>query len=73
MEGSFFGVFLGTIGGTFLFSHALGMRMMSTYQGLIACAAIATFAEACAPSSCDNIFIPLVLHFSIKHYPWLLE
>ncbi len=73
IEGSFFGVFLGTMGGIYFFTYILGLRMMSTYQGLISCAAIATFAEACAPGSCDNIFIPVVLHFSIKHYPWLLE
>lgn len=72
MEGSFFGVFLGTIGGTYLFIHVLGLRMIS-YQSIISCAVIATLAEATAPGSCDNIFIPLILNLSLKHYPWLTK
>mmetsp|Transcript_21333 Transcript_21333/g.31366 ORF Transcript_21333/g.31366 Transcript_21333/m.31366 type:complete len:220 (+) Transcript_21333:279-938(+) len=72
IEGSFFGVFLGTIGGILLFTYALGLRTVS-YQGIAACAAIATLAEASALEYCDNIWVPVVLHFSLTHYPWLMQ
>lgn len=72
IEGSFFGVFLGTIGGIYAFNHVLGLRDLSG-QNMVICAAIATFAEAAAPGDCDNVFMPVVMHFSIKHYPWLLK
>lgn len=72
IEGSFFGVFLGTVGGIYGFNRMLGLRDLSV-QSMVCCGAIATFAEAIAPGDCDNVFIPLVMHFSITHYPWLMK
>jgi dolichol kinase len=72
IEGSFFGVFLGTLLGCFAFIHALELQS-SHMNRIVTCAAIATFAEAVAPGGCDNIFIPLMMHFSIQRYPWLVD
>lgn len=65
-EGSFFGVFLGTIGGSYFFLYMLGLPMLS-YEVLIKVGIISTVAEATAPGNWDNIFLPMVLHLSLKH------
>lgn len=67
VEGSFFGVFLGSIGGSYLFIHRLGLPMIDYYD-LIKVGMISTVAEATAPGNWDNIFVPLVLHLTLKHY-----
>lgn len=67
VEGSFFGVFLGTVGGGYFFIHMLGLPMIP-YQNLIKVGIISTVAEATAPGNWDNISVPLILHLSIKHY-----
>jgi phytol kinase len=67
VEGSFFGVFLGTIGGSYFFIHMLGLPMLP-YQTLIKVGLISTIAEATSPLNGDNIFVPLVLILSLKHY-----
>jgi Dolichol kinase len=72
IEGSLFGVFLGSIVGCYAFIHALDLQS-SHMNRIVATAAIATFAEAIAPGNCDNFFIPLMIHFSIQRYPWLIE
>ena len=67
IEGSFFGVFLGTIGGSYFFIYMLGLPMVS-YECLIKVGIISTVAEATAPGNWDNIFVPLVLHFTLQKY-----
>lgn len=63
IEGSFFGVFLGTMAGSHLFLYCLGLPML-TIRTYAMCAAIATVAEATAPESLDNVLVPMLLHFS---------
>ncbi len=67
VEGSFFGVFLGTVGGSYFFLHMLGLPMVP-HENLIKVGIISMVAEATAPGNLDNIFVPVVLHFSLKHY-----
>jgi len=67
LEGSIFGVLLGSIFGSYFFIYMLGLPMIS-YDHLIKVGIISMIAEATAPGNCDNIFVPLVLHLSIKHY-----
>ena len=67
VEGSFFGVFLGTVGGSYFFIRMLGLPMIP-YENLIKVGIISMVAEATAPGNWDNIFVPLVLHLSLKHY-----
>jgi len=71
IEGSFFGVFLGTIAGCYCFINTLGLPPMSN-RSMIICAIISTVAEATAPANWDNIVIPLVMHFTLKHNPSLM-
>ena len=70
IEGSFFGVFLGSIGGAYFFLYIMGKEILS-YESLISVGAIATVAEATSPGSFDNIFLPLVMHFSLSRLPSL--
>mmetsp|Transcript_700 Transcript_700/g.1229 ORF Transcript_700/g.1229 Transcript_700/m.1229 type:complete len:253 (+) Transcript_700:66-824(+) len=72
IEGSLFGVFLGTVIGCYAFFYALDLPS-SPMNRIIAFAAITTFAEAAAPGGCDNLCIPLMIHFTIHRYPWLIE
>ena len=72
IEGSIFGVFLGTIAGCYCFIHSLGLPIIS-HQNLIIFGIVSTAIEATAPGNFDNIFIPCVLHFTMKHYPSLTK
>ena len=63
LEGSFFGVFLGTIAGSHVFLTCLGLPFLR-FQTVCVYAAIATVAEGMAPESLDNLFVPMLLHFS---------
>ena len=71
LEGSFFGVFLGTMAGSYLFLYCLGLPLIGT-KALVVCATIATVAEAMAPETWDNVFVPMVLHFSWERLPSLV-
>lgn len=72
LEGSLYGVFLGTIVGCYFFVAALGLPQMSN-RSMIICGIVSAIAEATAPTNSDNIIIPIVLHFTLKHYPSLLS
>jgi len=67
IEGSFFGVFLGTVGGCYLFLHMLGLPMLSR-GNLVLCGVLSTITEAISPEGFDNIFLPVVLNSS---FMWL--
>mmetsp|Transcript_17076 Transcript_17076/g.24155 ORF Transcript_17076/g.24155 Transcript_17076/m.24155 type:complete len:163 (-) Transcript_17076:470-958(-) len=72
LEGSIFGVFFGTIGAAYMFLHVLGLPLLS-FKQIASIGLIATAAEASAPRNFDNIFLPMVIHFSIKKMPALIE
>jgi len=63
VEGSFFGVFLGTIMGCIFFLYVFQMPMIPI-QTLIHYGLVSTIAEASSPGNYDNVFIPLVLHLT---------
>lgn len=66
MEGSVCGVFLGTIAGCYLYSYLLGMEWFPL-RFVLAYGGIAAVAEGTSPGHVDNMFVPLVLHFSMDH------
>eukprot|EP00558_Chaetoceros_sp_UNC1202_P009485 CAMPEP_0197247862 /NCGR_PEP_ID=MMETSP1429-20130617/32522_1 /TAXON_ID=49237 /ORGANISM="Chaetoceros sp., Strain UNC1202" /LENGTH=258 /DNA_ID=CAMNT_0042708895 /DNA_START=17 /DNA_END=793 /DNA_ORIENTATION=+ len=72
MEGSFFGVFLGTAGGTMFFIKMLALPMLS-HENVVKIAAIATIVEATSPEGFDNVVIPSLLHFCLEYQPSLLS
>lgn len=67
LEGSFFGVMLGTIGGSYFFIYMLGLPMVD-YILLIKVGVIAMVGEAIAPVNWDNVFMPVFIHFTLKNY-----
>lgn len=72
LEGSILGVFLGTISGSYLYAFLLGLEDIPEIKLILACAFLATVVEGTSPGDFDNITVPLVLHFSLKHVPSLL-
>lgn len=71
VEGSLFGVFLGTWLGCYCFINALSLPPISN-RNMIFCAIISTVVEATSPDNWDNVFIPLVMHLTLKYQPSLM-
>jgi len=63
-EGSFFGVFLGSLVGSYFFIYTLGLPPIP-YQLLIKYAGIATVIEAASPKGFDNIVVPIFMYWFI--------
>lgn len=64
VEGSIFGVFLGTVGGCYFYLYMLGLPMLS-YGNMLMFGFLAAVTEAMAPKALDNIFLPIVLNSAL--------
>lgn len=73
MEGSIFGVFLGTVTSIYVFLYILRIPLLPL-RIILSYSAIAAMVEATSPSNMDNLLIPLVIHFSMDRVQqWLPE
>lgn len=72
LEGSFFGVFMGTLLASLIFPLVNGLPTLKIYSAL-KCAILSTLLEAGSPEGFDNVFVPLMMKLILNYNPKLIH